>query len=108
MIQHSYLDLTPTLAVFCLCYFTTGKAADYWSGPDYESELFDPDQDCEREEEMKRLLAMQPIRCEERKIINAFDRNIKDGKQKAFSECKILLTIRLEKQCDFSRKKAIS
>ena len=39
---------------------------------------------------------MQPVRCEQTRFKN------KNGTQKAFSDCKILLTIRLQKLCDFS------
>ena len=107
--QDSYLGLTPKVALFSLCYFATKLehcvGQDYWTEPDYGADSFDPNQDCGREEDIKRLMDMQPIRCEKIKIINAFDRNIMDGEKKAFSECKILLTIRVQKLCDFSRKK---
>ena len=68
----------------------SGKKAEYWD------KNFDQGQDCENKEEILRLSKLQPSRCESISIIH--------GDQKALSDCKILLTIHLQKICDFSRK----
>ena len=81
-----------------------GGSVDYW-GVDVDADYFLP---CENIQEITRLMDLRPRRCETTKIKNQFERSIQDGEQKAFSDCKTLLTIRLQKICDFSRKKAIS
>ena len=79
----------------------SGQNDDYWK------KSFDSNQDCAGGEEIQRLSAMKPSQCETTKIENTFGKNILEGTQKAFSDCKILLTIRLQKICDFYREEAI-
>ena len=75
---------------FVLCFLLTYSRYD--RGYDYWSTDFDSSKECEQAHRIDLLSAMEPSPCETVQIT--------DGKQRAFSDCKIKLSNNLQRFCD--------
>ena len=90
------LRFTP-LILFCLIVIqinpTSCQNEDYWS------DNFEPGHNCEKPEEVTKLLNMKPSQC---KLING------ESDEQAFSLCKTHLTSILQKKCEYSKEKCFN